>query len=325
MAKPKVDSKAPKTKPSTLDMLDLEDEEQIVDDLRGIPVDKFIYTNTRGILELSYAGTKWAIRKMAERGEAVRITGHPQITLCPMDSEYIVATVLAERVLIDRESGKEVRLDSTVGSSRNWKKQTLRDKKTVIPDPHFLKKAVSVATRNVQQMLMPFEFKKRMIDELSNPSKPKQTAPPKQPAQPSPPTSGQQPAQETKPPPVQTPKPEKPPESPNAPDPKKRQKLHILMGRWIKDAKTKKQAFVDLTGKQQTSELTELELSRLTAAFERMGEGKINELRKVGEKFTILEKSTGNTLFPVSAGAPAPPPETVTPDGAPPPSEDDMF
>ena len=148
------------------DMLDHEDEQQILDELRGIPVDKFVYKNKRGIWELTYAGTKWAVRKMAGLGEAIRVTGHPQVTLCPMDGEYIVATVLAERVLVDKESGKEVHLDSNVGSSRNWKKQMLKDGKTTLPDPHFLKKAISIATRNVQQMLMPFEPKKRIVDEL---------------------------------------------------------------------------------------------------------------------------------------------------------------
>jgi hypothetical protein len=73
------------------------------------------------------------------------------------------------------------------------------------------------------------------------------------------------------------------------------------MGRFIKDAATKKKAFVDLTGKQTTGELDKLTFSRLLAAFERMGEGKVNELRQVGGKYTIFEKPTGNTLFPESA------------------------
>lgn len=308
-----------KQAPPKFDMLDREDEEQILDELRGIPVDKFVYKNKRGVWELTYAGTKWAVRKMAERGEAIRVVGHPEIILCPMDSEYIVTTVVAERVLIDRDAGKEIRLDSTVGSSRNWKKQTLRDG-GVVPDDAFLKKSVSIATRNVQQMLMPFEFKKSIIDELAAKSGKPPERPPSRPAQQAPPPAGGKKTEAKKP------AEQKPPENPNAPDPKLRQKLHIVMGRFIKDSKEKKQAFVDLTGKQQTSELDGLTLSRLTAAFERMGEGKVNELRKIDGKFTIFEKPTGNTLFPETAKRATPASEAPPAnDSAAPQNEEKMF
>lgn len=159
------DESAPVTG-SDFDLLDREDERQILDDLRGIVTDKFVYKNKRGEAELSFAGTKWAVRKMAEQGEAIRVDGHPEVKLCPVDPEYVIVTVLAKRVKVDKDTSREVALDSTVGSSRGWSKQKLIDGR-IIPDDHFVTKTVSKATRNVQQSLMPVEFKKAMIAQLS--------------------------------------------------------------------------------------------------------------------------------------------------------------
>lgn len=157
---------------SDFDLLDRDDEQQIIDDLRGIAVEKLVYKNARGEDELSYAGTKWAVRKMAEQGEAIRVDGHPETKLCPVDPEYIIVTVLAKRVKVDKDTSREIVLDSTVGSSRGWVKQKKTDG-AIIADPHFFTKTVSKATRNVQQALMPVELKKAMIKELTNPTKPK--------------------------------------------------------------------------------------------------------------------------------------------------------
>jgi len=151
--------------PSDFELMDREDEEQILAELRGVPVDKFIYKNSRGQFELSYAGTKWAVREMANQGEAIRIDGHPKIERCVIDPEYITVTILAKRVKVDREARAETLLDTTLGSARGWIKQKLNDGR-VIPDEHFFTKTVSKATRNVQQSLMPQDFKKEIIEAL---------------------------------------------------------------------------------------------------------------------------------------------------------------
>ncbi len=100
--------------PSDFELMDREDEEQILAELRGVPVDKFIYKNSRGQFELSYAGTKWAVREMANQGEAIRIDGHPKIERCVIDPEYITVTILAKRVKVDREARAETLLDTTL-------------------------------------------------------------------------------------------------------------------------------------------------------------------------------------------------------------------
>lgn len=147
------------------DLMDRADEEQILEELRGVVSDKFIYKNSRGQFELSYAGTKWAIRKMADQGEAIRIKGHPKVDRCVIDPEYITVTVLSERVKVDRDAKCEIVLDNTIGSSRGWIKQKLLDGR-IVPDDFFYNKTISKATRNAQQAMLPQDFKKEMIDLL---------------------------------------------------------------------------------------------------------------------------------------------------------------
>ncbi len=86
--------------PSDFELMDREDEEQILAELRGVPVDKFIYKNKRGEFELTYAGTKWVVRQMAEIGEAIRVDTHPKTARCEIDPEYLTCTVLGKRVKV---------------------------------------------------------------------------------------------------------------------------------------------------------------------------------------------------------------------------------
>jgi hypothetical protein len=146
------------------ELMDREDEDQILSELRGVPVDKFIYKNSRGQPELSYAGTKWAVREMAITGEAIRVE-LPKVERCPIDPEYIIVNIIGKRVKVDKDANCETLLDTNVGSARGWIKQKMKDGR-VIPDEFFYNKTVSKATRNVQQMLMPADFKQKIIDAL---------------------------------------------------------------------------------------------------------------------------------------------------------------
>ncbi len=152
--------------PSDFELMDREDEEQILAELRGVPVDKFIYKNKRGEFELTYAGTKWVVRQMAEIGEAIRVDTHPKTARCEIDPEYLTCTVLGKRVKVDREAKSETVLDSNIGSARQWSKQKINSGTTIIPDEHFFSKVVSRATRNLQLSMIPTDFKKQMIAKL---------------------------------------------------------------------------------------------------------------------------------------------------------------
>lgn len=157
--------KAAQAQAADFELMNREDEQQILDDLRGIPTERFVYKNSRGQFELSYAGTKWAVREMAEKGEAIRIQDHPRVERCVIDPEYVTVTVLASRVQVNRDAKVETLLDTQVGSARGWIKLKRLDG-TVVPDEFFYNKTISKAVRNVQQALMPQDFKKAMIDVL---------------------------------------------------------------------------------------------------------------------------------------------------------------
>lgn len=182
------------------ELMNREDEDQIMSEMRGAPADKFVYKNKRGEYELNYSGTKWAVRKMANEGEAIRIEDHPKVERCPLDPEYIVVSVLGKRVKINREPHTEMLLDSTVGSARGWCKQNING--VAVPDEFFYTKTVSKAVRNVMQSLMPADFKKRVTEELGRmkegkgtprPSAPKTVAaPPPQSTTEAPRAGGQQ-------------------------------------------------------------------------------------------------------------------------------------
>jgi hypothetical protein len=204
-----------------------EDEAEILAELRGAPADKFVYRNARGQWELTYAGTKWAVRKMAEKGETIRIDQHPKVERCVIDPEYITVTVLAKRVMVDKDTKVETILDTTIGSARNWIKQKMKDG-SIHADDFFFSKCVSRATRNSQQSLLPQDFKKEVIDALvkmhgggAPPAKPapKGAAKPPAKAAPAAPPAAQAPAgakpAPTPPPPAQN-APAAPPASPAA-------------------------------------------------------------------------------------------------------------
>lgn len=185
-----------KQESTDFELMDKADEEQILQELRGVPVEKFIYKNSRGQQELSYAGTKWVVRQMANMGEAIRVD-LPKKERCPIDPEYILVDIIGKRVKIDRDANVETILDSNVGSARGWCKQKLRDGR-VVADEFFYNKTVSKATRNVLQMLIPPDLKREMISRLekmqggqNRPSGPPQGAPPRQ----GPPAQGPRPPQ----------------------------------------------------------------------------------------------------------------------------------
>jgi hypothetical protein len=156
----------PETNDASTDfaLMDREDEEQILAELRGAPVDKFIYENKRGEWDLTYAGTKWVVRKMAEDGEAIRVDGHPKVERCPIDPEYITCTVLGSRYKVDHDTKSQTLLDTNVGAARGWIKMQTRN--GPIPDEFFFNKTTSRAIRNLMLALIPTDFKRRMIDHL---------------------------------------------------------------------------------------------------------------------------------------------------------------
>jgi hypothetical protein len=309
------------------------DEAQIIAELSGVPVLDFVYINRRGVAELTYAGTKWAVRELAQLGEAIRVTHDPLIQRCPIDPEHIIVTVRGARHKVDRDSKCELMLDTSVGAARNWKNQKLTNG-TVIPDENFFKKAVGIATRNAMQSLLPQEFLREMIDVLAEKRRaleggakppPKKAAETKKPGAPAVEKSSAAAAPATaksselpagvpgtpagKEAPKSSELPVKSTETQKSGEKTLRQKLFITLNHFEKDIDGKRKLLLELTGKGSSKELDDLTVTRLTAALERSLPGKVNELRSNpdGSRF-IVEKPTQNILHGVQNTRPTGPP-----------------
>jgi hypothetical protein len=157
--------------PKNFELLSNDDRKTIIAKLKDVPrdqVEKFIYENKRKEWALSYEGTKWIVREMADKGEAIRTDGHPKVERCMQDPEWMTCTILGKRVKVDREGKCEMVLDTNVGSARSWTKQKIGkdDNAKVIPDDFWFSKVVSKATRNLQQSMIPNDFKKAITVKL---------------------------------------------------------------------------------------------------------------------------------------------------------------
>ena len=182
----------PAAAPRNFDLLGNEDKQKIITKLKDVPRDqvaKFIYQNKRSEWALTAEGTKWIVREMADKGEAIRIDGHPTDERELVEPEWMTCSVLGNRTKVEREGKSEMVLDSNIGTSRTWIKQKIgKDENAkVIPDEFWYTKLVSKATRNLQQSMIPNDFKKAIINRLleiqagksgSAPAQQRQQAPP---------------------------------------------------------------------------------------------------------------------------------------------------
>lgn len=155
------------------EQFDLADEQQIIAEMSGRVTDKFVYTfkqNGQNVDGLSYSGTNWACREYAKQGEVIRIVDKA-FTVDETNPEYVIVTVIAQRYAVNRETGKEVALDNTIGVKRQWR--MMKKKKydeggreagyEIVEDPFFWEKATSKAIRNAKQGLIPVDIVKELI------------------------------------------------------------------------------------------------------------------------------------------------------------------
>lgn len=157
--------------PKNFELLTNEDRQKIITKLKDVPRDlvtKFIYENKRKEWALSYEGTKWVVREMADKGEAIRTDGHPKVERCQQDPEWMTCSILGKRVKVDREGKCEMVLDTNVGTARSWVKQKIgkEENSKVVPDEFWFSKVVSKATRNLFQSMIPTDLKKAVIVRL---------------------------------------------------------------------------------------------------------------------------------------------------------------
>lgn len=148
--------------------IELLDDQQEIAELAGKITRVYVY-ETRGAkgpeYALSKAGVNWACRQLAAKGEAIRVVGHPEIKIDPTSPEHVLVSVIAERVAIKGgKSPVEIRLDSDLGSKRQWVKMQLRNG-NVVADEKWYEKSVSKATRNAKRKLLEDGFVEEIIRE----------------------------------------------------------------------------------------------------------------------------------------------------------------
>lgn len=206
---------APTVMEENYDLIDMLDDQQIMAELSGKLVDEYVYKfeeynpDTRQKetkYKLSKIGTNWACREYAKRGEMIRVVGHPEVKVDPGDPEYILVTVIAER--IKRDKGREIVMDNRVGAKRQWRKLKKRDG-TMVDNQFWFEHAVAKAERNSKQALLEADFVKALIDaylrkkgkvrDLTGSSQQQQAAPSQGAKQQPPPTQGQQKTQQAAP------------------------------------------------------------------------------------------------------------------------------
>lgn len=165
----------PAQQENVFEILDLADEEQIIAEISGRVTDKYVYSfkqSGQDVTGLSYAGTNWACREFAKQGEVIRVI-HKDSIVDPINPEYIVITITAQRFVVNLETNRETPLDSTFGTKRQWTKMKKRRYdaqgnvvgEEIVEDPHFWEKGTSKAIRNAKQALIPTDMVKKLIQE----------------------------------------------------------------------------------------------------------------------------------------------------------------
>lgn len=335
--------------------MDLADESLIVAELQGHVSDKYVYElkqkDDRGepVRGLSFAGTNWAAREFAKRGEVIRIMGHKDESTAD-EPDYYKITVTAQRFQINTETGKEIALDSNIAGKRQWKfmkknkwENGQKVGEEIVPDPFAWEKCLSKATRNAKQSLMPTEFVKDLISmALKNkaggarPAAPKtQTAPPRQ-AQAAPaggPATAAAPAKPTTQPPktaapapaagapAATPKPEPAKKSGWAPKDVDIQKLDAVCKQALgtTDGVAARKRAMEIAGKASPSDLAEEDFKTFGNAFFAVSKKKAKIVGNdiIAESGEALWRGPAPKAPAPASDAPPPPEE--------PPTEEQMF
>lgn len=150
-----IDRFAPKTE-SDFERLDMLDEKQIVDELKGRLMDKYFYEfeqwdsdigRKRTVVGISYAGTK-AIALLKGNIETVDI--HAEVT----ENEYVCHVVI-------KDTARNISLP---GGASQSKMMRLKDG-SLVPDRFAYAKVISKATRNALRSLIPEELIKELYVE----------------------------------------------------------------------------------------------------------------------------------------------------------------
>lgn len=154
---------------SQIDLTDMLDDQQALATVKESILEDFVY-KVQGELRLSKKGAEWACREYAKRAEILEVIDHPKVETDPVDPEYVLVTVLAQRATI--VDGKKIPLDTNIGAKREWRKLKLADDYQgrmgkpgdVVDNPFWFEHAVGKAQRNAKLGLMESDFIAKMIE-----------------------------------------------------------------------------------------------------------------------------------------------------------------
>jgi len=156
-------------------VFDTEDDHQIALSMAGQLADKYVYhftTKGKELFGLSKVGVEMACQHLLTKYDiAYRVLMAPTII---EDADYIRAVVQVGRFDLrgcrNGNGGREVMLDSAIGSKRQWKKQSIfsgkgaNAKRIIVDDPFAFEKAVSKAQRNARLSLIPYPLQLEIIE-----------------------------------------------------------------------------------------------------------------------------------------------------------------
>jgi hypothetical protein len=159
-------------------LMEAEDEHQILAEMQGAIVDKFVFCfkgkDGKEVVGLSKAGVDQICRESANKGEVYRVMtdaeGKGDIQVIDTEKTYQVKVRIGRFALIKDKNGSptgEQLLDTTYGSKQQPKYKRLRSGQTML-DPFAYEVAVSKAIRNGKRDLLPYTIVTEMIKKFRN-------------------------------------------------------------------------------------------------------------------------------------------------------------
>ncbi len=138
------------------------DDAAIVNELEGRLVESAVYSFDQGgkqIWGLAKTGVDWCATELEKKGYIIR-DEELTYTLDPTDPTYMLFTAKVGKYFAD--TNKEVKVDTAIGTKRQWTKMKRQDG-SVMADTFWFEKGSQKAIRNARMRLIPEETKSTII------------------------------------------------------------------------------------------------------------------------------------------------------------------
>jgi hypothetical protein len=139
------------------------DDAAIVDEMEGKLASSAVYhfnQDGKELWGLGKVGVDWCANELAKKGYIIR-DEELQYQQDPTDSSFILFSAKVGKYFVDK-SGLEAKVDSAIGTKRQWTKLKRRDG-SIITDTFWFEKGSQKAIRNARMRLIPEETKAAII------------------------------------------------------------------------------------------------------------------------------------------------------------------